>query len=218
MKYNPRLHDLNSLLKKHMSLLYSDPTLKTIFPQGCINSVFKRNQSLKELLAPCLYPNKKVIRTNSITSCNKCDIFKNYLICSNYFTCSATNRRYYARGVLHCNCNNVIYFITCKNCLEQYVGSATDFKIRFRIHESNIKTNKNRCGTAKHFNGMCKNNSNIFHFLSVQIIEQVYSNATDIEEILLHWKKHWQGQLFTTTHGINSLTDFYCSKRKGCRK
>ena len=49
MKYNSRLPDLNSLLKKDMTLLYTDPTLKTIFQQGCINSVFKRNQSLKEL-------------------------------------------------------------------------------------------------------------------------------------------------------------------------
>ena len=39
MKYNPGLPDLNSLLK--MPLLYTDPTLKTIFLQGCINSVFK---------------------------------------------------------------------------------------------------------------------------------------------------------------------------------
>ena len=44
MKYNPRLADLSSLLKKHMPLLYTGPTLKTIFLQGCINSVFKRNQ------------------------------------------------------------------------------------------------------------------------------------------------------------------------------
>ena len=45
LKYNPRLADLNSLLKKHMPLLYTNPTLKTLFPLGCINSVFKRNQS-----------------------------------------------------------------------------------------------------------------------------------------------------------------------------
>ena len=32
MKYNPRLSDLNSLLKKHLPSLYTDPTLKTIFP------------------------------------------------------------------------------------------------------------------------------------------------------------------------------------------
>ena len=32
MKHNPRLPDLNSLLKKHMPLLYKDSTLETIFP------------------------------------------------------------------------------------------------------------------------------------------------------------------------------------------
>ena len=218
MKYNPGLPDLNSLLKKHMPLLYKDPTLKTTFSQSCINSVFKRNQSLKELLALSLYPNNKVNRANSITSCNKCDIFKNYLIYSNYFTCSVTNRRYYARGIIHCHCNNVIYLITCKNCLQQYVGSTTNFKNRFRIHKSDIKTNKDRCGTAKYFNDMCKNDNNIFQFLSVQIIEQVCSNATNIEEILWQREKYWQSQLFTTTHDMNSLTDLYCSKCKGYRK
>ena len=142
MEYNPRLPDLNSLLKRHMPLLYTDPTLRTIFLQGCINSVFKRNQSLKKLLAPSLYPNIKINRANSITSCNKCDICKNYLICSNYFTRSVTNRRCYARGVLHFNCKNIIYLITCQNCLEVYAGSATNFKSRFIIHKSDIKTNR----------------------------------------------------------------------------
>ena len=108
MKYSPRLPHLNTLLKKHIPLLYTDPTLKTIFPQSCINSVFKRNQTLKELLAPILYPNNKVNGAYTIMCSNKCGICKNYLICCKYFTCSVTNSRYYTRGVLHCNCNNVI--------------------------------------------------------------------------------------------------------------
>ena len=170
------------------------------------------------MLAPTLYPNNNVNRANSITSCNKCDICKNYLICPNYFTCSVTNRICFITRVLHCNCDNVIYLITCKNCLEQYVGSAANFKNRFRIHKRDIKTNKDRCWMEKHFNGMCKNDNNIFQFSSVQIIEQVYSNATDIEEVSWHSKKYWQSQLFTTTHGMDSLTDLYCSKRKGYRK
>ena len=122
------------------------------------------------------------------------------------------------KGVLHCNCNSVIYLITCKNCLEQYVGSATNFKSRFRIYKSHIKTNNDICETANHFNGMFKNDCNIFQFLSVQRIEQVYSNATDIEEILWHREKYWQSQLFPTTHVTSSLTDLYCSKRKSYRK
>ena len=78
--------------------------------------------------------------------------------------------------------------ITCKNCLEQYVASDANFDNHFRIHKNDNKTNKDRCGTAKHFNGMCNNNNNIFQFLSIQIIEQVCSNATDTEEILWHRK------------------------------
>ena len=78
--------------------------------------------------------------------------------------------------------------IICKNCLEKYVCSANSFKSRFRIHESNIKTNKDRCGTANNFNNIFKNN-NIFWFLSVEIIEQIYSNAKDIEEILWRMEK-----------------------------
>ena len=73
-----------------------------------------------------------------------------------------TNTRYYMRRVLHCNCNNVIYLITCKKCLEQYVCSATNFKSHSRIHKSDIKTNKDRCETLKHFNDICKNDNNIF--------------------------------------------------------
>ena len=98
MKYNPRLPNLDNLLKKHMPLGYTDAALKTISPKGCINSILKRNQLLKEILAPSLYPNSKVNRANSITSCNKCNICKNDLISSNYSACSATKKRYYTRG------------------------------------------------------------------------------------------------------------------------
>ena len=169
MKYSPRL---NNLLKKHIRFLYTDPTLRTIFPQGCINSVFKRNQSLKELLAPSVYPNNKVNRADQITSCNKCDISKNYLIYFNQFTCSVTNRRYDTTGVLHWNCNNVIYLITCKNCLEQYVDSATNFKNRFRTHESDIKTSKDRRGTAKHFIACVKIIAIFFSFSLFKLLNE----------------------------------------------
>ena len=98
------------------------------------------------------------------------------------------------------------------------LASATNFKSHFRIHKSDIKTNKDRCGTAKHLNGKCKNDNNIFQFLSFQIIEQAYSNTTYIEELLWPREKYWQSQKFTMTHDMYSLTDFYSSKGKGYRK
>ena len=38
--------------------------------------------------------------------------------------------------------SNVIYLVSCENCEKQYIGSAIDFKARFRIHKSDIKTKK----------------------------------------------------------------------------
>ena len=69
---------------------------------------------------------------------------------------------------------NVIYLITCMKCLEQYVGSAIKLKSRLRNHKFDIKTKKDRCGTARHLNNKCCNSSNAFVYLRVQLIKKVY--------------------------------------------
>ena len=61
------------------------------------------------------------------------------MIFYNIFVCRVA---YFIRGQLICGSVNVIYFITCSKCLEQYVGSAFKFKTRFRIHKSDVETRK----------------------------------------------------------------------------
>ena len=102
-------------------------------------------------------------------------------------------------------------------CGDQYVGSAVNFKNRFRVHKSDIKTNKDRCGTAQHFNNKCRHPHNPHAYLQVQIIEQI-NTTSDSEETLWHREKYWQCQLFVNTLGMNSVSDLYCKQRKGCRK
>ena len=42
--------------------------------------------------------------------------------------------------------------ISCMKCKLQYVGSTcTEFKVRFRNHESSMVTNKKSCEMAEHF-------------------------------------------------------------------
>ena len=55
-----------------------------------------------------------------------------------------------------------------------------NLRSRFIIHKSDIKANKDKCGTSRYFSGKCKNCNNIFQFLSGQIVEQVYGNAKDL--------------------------------------
>ena len=107
-------------------------------------------------------------------------MFKNELICT------ATGKTYKARG-------NVIYLISCKKCKQQYVGSVfeTNFKLKFRVHKSDIHTCKDRCGVAKHF----LNNRTGINKLEngkVQLIEKVKEGNYDLEGKLWSRKKYWQ--------------------------
>ena len=121
---------------------------------------------LKELLSPLLYPNRKSTKSNSIISCNSCDICKNYMVSENMFTCTVTGKKYFVKGELHCNSCNVIYLVEYSNCKQQYIGSALNFNQGFMIHKSHIKTNKDCCGTARHFNNVCCHPSNPIFILN----------------------------------------------------
>ena len=109
----------------------------------------------------------------------------NFLIKDSKFRCTVTGKTYFVKGNFSCNSCNGIYLRTCSNCREQYVGSAINFRQRFRIHKSDIKTNKGRCGTARCFNNKCCNPNNEHAYLKVQISEQVFNNNQfSIEDLL----------------------------------
>ena len=132
-----------------------------------------------------------MLTESCIKSCKKCDICKNYLITDNKFNCKVTGRFYNVRGNLPCNISNGIYLTSCKNCEDQYIGSAIDFKARFRIHKIDIKTKKDRCGTARHFNNKCFDIQNPLRFLQVKLIESVVSDL-DLENKLWEREKSWR--------------------------
>ena len=184
-RYNPSLPKIDGIIKKHISILHSDDALKTVFPKDCFSTIYKRNKNLKELIAQSVYPTNVNTRISSITSCNNCDICKNYMIFDNTFIYTVTGKSYFIRGQLNCESINVIYPISCSKCLEQYVCSADKFKTRFRIHKSDIKTKKERCRSARYFNSKTYQDTNPFQYLKVQLIEQVQSNNLEhIEDVL----------------------------------
>ena len=182
-----------------------------------ILSILHADENMKKILSPSLFPAKLKHSESCITSCKKCDICKNYLLTDNRFKYKVTGRFYNVRGNLSCNSSSVIYLISSKKCEDQYIGSAIDFKARFRIHKSDIEPKKDRCGTARHFNTKCSDVQNPHRFLQVKLIESVVSDL-DLENKLWEREKYWQCQLFANTSGMNSVSDLYASKRKGCRK
>ena len=124
------------------------------------------------MVAPSLYPKPSIKSNHTIVSCNKCDICKNFLVTDSKFRCTVAGKTYFIKGNLSCDSCNVIYLITCSKCREQYVGSAINFKQRFRIHKSDIKTNKYRCGTARHFNNKCCNPNNKHAYLKYRLLKR----------------------------------------------
>ena len=137
------------------------------------------------------------------------------MVSENMFTCTVTGKKYFVKGELHGNSCDVIYLVECSNCKHQYIGFALKFKEWFKIHKSDIKTNKDHCGTASHFNNMSYHPSNPHFYLKVQLIEQVFCNDVDkdIEVILWEREKCWHSQLFTNIYGMNSISDLYRRKQ-----
>ena len=171
------------------------------------------------MITRSLYPKPSTKSNRTIVNCNKWDICKNFLITDNKFTCTATGNVSFIKGNLSCDSCNVVYLMPCSNCTEQYVGSAINFKQRFRIRKSDIKTNKDCCGTARHFNSKCCSPNNILAYLKVQIIEQVFNNNQySIEDLSREQEKYRQARFFTNLHGMNNINDLYSMKMKGYQK
>ena len=182
--------------------------LKKFFLENLSLQFIEDKKNLKEMLAPSSYLRSVNSQVNIITPCNSCDICKHYLVAERKFTSKVTGKTYFIKGDLSCNSKNVIYLITCDKHKDEYLGSAVDFKTRYRVHKSDIKTKKERCVTSRHFNEKCLCSTSPFGYAKVQINEQVYSeNPSNIEEVLWYRERYWQSQFFTVTHGMNSIND-----------
>ena len=89
-----------------------------------------------------------------------------------------TGKTYFIKGDLSCNNKNIICLMTCDKCRDEYIGSTVYFKPHFRVHRSDIKTKKERCGTSRHVNESYPCSTSPFGYVKVQIIEQAYSKDT----------------------------------------
>ena len=206
--YNPIIKNLQNVIRNNLPILYSDPKIKNLFPEGSIN-------------VASMFPQAQVESHSMVSKCKskRCDICQNYLVRKNEYTCTVTGKTYKVRGKLCCASSNVIYLINCKLCKEQCVGSAfkDNYKPKFRVHKSDVKTGKDRCGVAKHFLTKCTNGSKVEN-IEFQLTEQVQECNYDLEDKLWCREKYQQAQLFTVSHGMHSKWGWYSTNRKGYRK
>ena len=53
--YNPSLSKIDGIIRKHLSLLHNDDSVKQLFPANILSTIIKCNKNLKEILAPSKY-------------------------------------------------------------------------------------------------------------------------------------------------------------------
>ena len=111
------MKNLEKILNDNLHILYGDPDMKKVFPEGTVSVTYRRGKCLKELISPSLYPRTVTEYASRVSKCNesRCDICKNYVVFKNEFTCTVTGKTYKVRRDLTCKSDNVVYLISCKS-------------------------------------------------------------------------------------------------------
>ena len=109
----------------------------------------------------------------SITRQNKCSnkkcIFCPILNKSGKVTCTATGETHNTKINITCKSNNLVYCITCRTCLKQYVGQTKNsIAQRFYSHTYNIRNKSQTDGVGLHFS---RADHHGFNDLQIQILE-----------------------------------------------
>ena len=146
--FNPNLPDVRNIIKRHLSILHSNPKLKELFPRGSVIPAFRRPKNLTPSCFKIAEEGQISHHNNGCFKCdrNRCDLCQNFCVESKSFPSFRTGKKYTIHSRLSCDSKNVIYLASCRKCHLQYVGSTTtDFRIRFRNHKSAMLTNKNTC-------------------------------------------------------------------------
>ena len=87
--------------------------MKGTIPINSIATIYKRSRCLKKMIAPlCILALSIHLKVVSVVV--EVAMCKDFLVCSNMFTYTVTKKKYFIKGELNCNTNNIIYLTFCK--------------------------------------------------------------------------------------------------------
>ena len=132
--YHPRFHDLGKIIRKNFIYLYAEQQVKQVFTPAPFVS-FQSGFSLRNhLVRAKVYP---LLREKGSTCCGKgrCETCFNIKE-TNTFQSFVTKKVYKINHHFHCDSKCIVYFLSCKVCALQYVGSTV---VRFRLRWNNYK-------------------------------------------------------------------------------
>ena len=134
--YHPLLKDFASVIRKHLYILYLSKEVKEIFTPGPMVSFRGARKLGSYLVKTKLYP---IERSVGSFKCNgkRCQVCLNVTE-TKTFSSTVTKKEYIINHKFNCNDKCLIYLLTCKRCMLEYVGKTVD---EFRIRLNNYKMN-----------------------------------------------------------------------------
>ena len=136
LTYRPLLKKVNYIIKKHSHSLYMNDEVKKVFEPG-LKVSFRSPKNLNSYLVRAkMYPMERKTESCKCKG-NRCQVCLNVSE-TETFTSTVTHMSYKINHSFDCNDKCLIYLLTCKTCLKQYVGSTTDC---FRYRWNNYKCN-----------------------------------------------------------------------------
>ena len=166
-------------------MVNTDPRLSEVFPAPPLTA-YKVNRNLGTFLIRARIPRPAPFREHRVKNgMHKCK--KNLRGCpvcyfvfeTRMMKATATNAVVEIKGDLNCQTSGIIYCITCKKCMIQYIGtSKLTAQARISQHAGYIRNKNLSQPTGKHFNGRGHTLSD----MSFVILEKVFSNDVLLRE------------------------------------
>ena len=134
--FHPKFQSIGQLLNKHLHILYMDQKTENVFTPGPMTT-FRRARKLSSYLVRAkLYPIERIVGSHKCKG-KRCEVCLNVQGTS-CFSSSVTNETYKINHHFDCNGKCLVYLLTFKKCLKQYVGQTIDtFRHRWNNYKSN---------------------------------------------------------------------------------
>ena len=142
LTYHPALNQVYEILQRAYKHILKPPRLLSALPSpprvAFRNAKTIRDKLVRSKLKEFIYTG---INICCHSNCDICKILEN----GDRFESTVTKKKYRINFPFDCNSICLVYLLTCKVYLKQYVGSTvTMFRLRFNQYKSNIKLYRER--------------------------------------------------------------------------
>ncbi len=194
--YNSNLPNLNSILKRHHSILLSNERTKLIFDQAP-RIVYRRPRNLRDHLVRAKVNSSQSHRL--VDSCQPCGKPR-CLVCRQMTITKQVQNIdssfvFEIRGSYNCQTSNAVYLLQCTLCKMQYIGqTSTQFNYRFNNHKSHCTIYPD-LSISKH----CAQEGHNLSQFSIAILKAGFGSLAD----RLYFESYMIQRFKTKTRGLN---------------